>query len=118
MNRRWLEVRHVDSATNFYLSSAMILAAGLAGVRDKLDAGEPVEFNTYSFSEEELANKGIRRLPKTLGEAIDSFDRDDFAKQVMGAEFHASYVAYKRREWDDYCLTVGDWEERKYLHLW
>ncbi len=118
MNRRCLEVRHVDSATNFYLSSALILAAGLAGVRDRLEAGDPVEFSTYSFSEEELAAKGIRRLPKTLGEAIEAFDRDAFAKEVMGADFHASYVAYKRREWEDYCLTVTEWEERKYLHLW
>jgi glutamine synthetase len=116
MNRRCLEVRHVDSATNFYLSSAMILAAGLAGIRDQLDAGEPCEINTYDYSESQLAQKGIHRLPKTLGEAIDAFSKDDFAKEVMGEEFHGSYVRYKQREWEDYCLTVGEWEEKRYLH--
>lgn len=117
MNRRCLEVRHVDSATNFYLSSAMILAAGLAGIRDGLDAGEPCEINTYSLSEAELAKRGIHRLPRSLGEAIEAFSNDEFARTVMGSEFHDSYVRYKRNEWEDYCLTVGEWEQRRYLHM-
>jgi glutamine synthetase len=116
MNRRCLEVRHVDSATNFYLSSAMILAAGLSGIRDQLDAGEPCEINTYDYTESQLAQKGIHRLPRTLGDAIDAFARDEFAKEVMGEEFHGSFVRYKQREWEDYCLTVGEWEEKRYLH--
>jgi glutamine synthetase len=116
MNRRCLEVRHVDSATNFYLSAAMVLAAGLAGVREQLEPGEPCELNTYEFSEAELARSGILRLPATLGQAIDEFAKDSFAATVMGVDFHASYVAYKRREWEDYCLTVDDWEKQRYLH--
>jgi glutamine synthetase len=118
MNRRCLEVRHVDSATNFYLSAAMILAAGLAGIRDKLEAGPPCEINTYDYPETELAERGIHRLPKTLGEAIDRFAQDSFSKEVMGPQFHASFVKYKRKEWDDYCLTVSDWEQKRYLHAW
>jgi len=116
-NRSCLEVRHVDSATNFYLSAAMILAAGLCGIREKLDTGTPCEFSTYSYSEIELAKMGIRRLPKTLGEAIDDFEGDQLAAKVMGEQFRNSYVSYKRREWDDYCLTVGDWETERYLHM-
>src|ERR1700692_4413712 len=69
MNRHCLEVRHVDSATNFYLSLAMILAAGLAGIREGLAAGKPCELNTYAYSEQQLAEMGIHRLPRTLGEA-------------------------------------------------
>jgi glutamine synthetase len=118
MNRRCLEVRHVDSATNFYLSAAMILAAGLDGIAKKMDPGEPCEFNTYAYTEEELESRGIRRLPKDLGAAIDAFSGNSLAKRVMGTEFQASYVAYKRREWDDYRLTVDTWEKQRYLHLW
>ena len=117
MNRRCLEVRHVDSATNFYLSAAMALAAGLAGVRERLEPGDPCEINTYEFSETELAKRGIKRLPATLGQAIDAFAQDRFAAAVMGEDFHTSYVAYKRREWEDYCLTVDDWEKQRYLHI-
>ncbi len=118
MNRHCLEVRHVDSATNFYLSSAMILAAGLAGIREKLAAGTPCELNTYAYTEDQLAQMGIRRLPRTLGEAIAAFREDTFAKEVMGAEFHDAYVKYKEAEWQDYCLTVGDWEAKRYMQLW
>ena len=117
-NRRCLEVRHVDSATNFYLSAAMVLAAGLDGVRERLEPGEACEINTYEFSETDLAARGVHRLPKTLGEAIDSFAQDRFAVEVMGKAFHASYVAYKRREWEDYCLTVDEWEKQRYMHVW
>jgi glutamine synthetase len=118
MNRHCLEVRHVDSATNFYLSSAMILAAGLAGIREELPVGKPCELNTYAYTEAQLAAMGIHRLPRTLGEAIAAFRDDSFAKQVMGADFHAAYVKYKEAEWQDYCLTVGEWESKRYLQLW
>lgn len=117
-NRHCLEVRHVDSATNFYLSAAMILAAGLSGIRDRLKAGAPCEINTYDYPESELAERGIHRLPRTLGEAIDRFADDSFSREVMGNEFHSSYVKYKRREWEDYCLTVSDWEQKRYMHAW
>jgi glutamine synthetase len=53
-----------------------------------------------------------------LGEAIAAFRDDSFAKQVMGADFHAAYVKYKEAEWQDYCLTVGEWESKRYLQLW
>jgi glutamine synthetase len=118
MNRHCLEVRHVDSATNFYLSAAMVLAAGLAGVRERLDPGEPCELNTYAFSEAELAARGVHRLPRTLGESIDAFAQSRFAAGVLGEAFHSSYVAYKRREWEEYCLTVDEWEKRRYMHVW
>jgi glutamine synthetase len=118
MNRHCLEVRHVDSATNFYLSAAMILAAGLAGIREKLPVGAACELNTYAYTEHQLAEMGIHRLPRTLGEAIAAFREDAFAKEVMGPDFHDAYVKYKEAEWQDYCLTVGDWEAKRYMQLW
>lgn len=118
MNRKCLELRNADSATNFHLAAAYAVAAGLEGVREKLDPGEPVEIDTYSVSEEELARRGIIRLPRTLGEAIEAFAQDDLAKATFGEAFHKSYVEYKRREWQQYCLVVGDWEREKYMHVW
>jgi glutamine synthetase len=118
MNRKCLELRSADSAVNFYLAAAFAIAAGLEGVREKLDPGEPVEIDTYSVSEAELAARGVIRLPRTLGEAIEAFADDDLAKATFGAEFHQSYVAYKRREWEQYCLVVGEWERERYMHVW
>ncbi len=117
-NRRCLELRNADSAVNFYLGAALTLAAGLEGVRLQLDPGDPVEFNTYDVPEEELEARGIHRLPRTLGDAIEVFARDDLAKATFGSEFHASFTKYKRNEWREYCLVVGDWERKKYLHVW
>lgn len=118
MSRKCLELRNADSAANFYLAAAFAVAAGLEGVRQKLDPGKSVEIDTYSVSEEELARRGIVRLPRTLGEAIDAFEKDDLAKSVFGEEFHKSYVAYKRAEWQEYCLVVGEWERERYMHIW
>jgi glutamine synthetase len=118
VNRRCLELRNSDSAVNFYLGAALTIAAGLDGIRRRLDPGPSVDFNTYDVSEDELESRGIRRLPRTLGEAIEVFAASDLAKETFGAEFHATYAKYKRAEWREYCLVVGEWERERYLHIW
>jgi glutamine synthetase len=118
MNRSCLELRHADSAVNFHLGAAITLAAGLRGIRDGLQPGDPVEFNTYEKSEGELAERGIRRLPRTLGEAIEAFANDELARETLGPAFHKTYTDYKRAEWDEYCVVVGEWERERYLHMW
>jgi len=118
MNRRCLEVRTADSAVNFYLAAALVLAAGLDGVRRELTPPEPVNIDTYKVSEKDLAAMGVRRLPWTLGEAIVAFEESDFAQKVLGAELHASYAELKRAEWQEYNTVVSEWEQAKYLRLW
>ncbi len=118
VNRRCLELRTADSAVNVYLGAAIMIAAGLDGIRRRLDPGPSVDFNTYDVSEVELEARGIHRLPRTLGHAIEPFAASDLAKETFGPEFHASYTKYKRDEWREYCLVVGDWERERYLHLW
>jgi len=118
MNRRCLELRNADAAVNFYLGAAITIAAGLAGIRQKLDPGKSVDFNTYDVSEEELEKRGIHRLPRTLGQAIEVFAKDTLARETFGPAFHDSYTKYKRAEWQEYCLVVGEWERERYLHIW
>ena len=118
MNRRCLEVRQVDSACNFYLATAMTLAAGLSGIREKLNPGEAVEYNTYDFDDAELEQRGVSRLPQTLGHALDELETDALAKTVLGTAFHRTFLEYKRAEWRDYCLDVSQWERDRYLRLW
>jgi len=77
------------------------------------------EFNTYDPERQsELVRRDIRRLLRALGDAIEAFARDDLAKETLGEAFHATLTDYKRREWNDYSLTVTDWERRRYLHQW
>lgn len=116
-NRRCLELRVADSICNHYLGIAMTIAAGLNGVREKLDPGPMVDFNTYDHTEEELAELGVPRLPRSLPEALDAFANDDLAQQVFGKEFHETFVNYKRDEYAAYHHSISEWEHRKYLHL-
>ena len=62
----------------------MILAAGLEGIREELDPGEPHTENMYTYSQAELKEKGIRTLPRTLGEAVEAFAADPLSEAVMG----------------------------------
>ena len=118
MNRRCAELRIADSASNFYLVMGLALAAGLEGIREELDPGAPVNVDTYSVGEKQLARQGIARLPRNLGEALDALEHDDLARTVLGPEFHASYLELKRAEWDTYNTVVSAWERDHYLHLW
>ncbi len=118
VNRRCLEIRIADSAANLYLGTALVLAAGLDGIRRELKPGDPVNIDTYSMSEDDLHTAGIHRLPATLGEALDEFAASEFAQDVLGAEAHRSFLELKRAEWLEYNTVVGEWERRKYLQLW
>jgi glutamine synthetase len=118
MNRRCTELRIADSAANFYLVMALALAAGLEGIREELDPGEPVNVDTYSVPDDELARRGVHRLPRTLGEAIDAFAADELARATFGPEFHRSFIELKRSEWDAYSTVISEWEREQYMHLW
>ncbi len=118
VNRRCLEVRTADSAANVYLGSALVLAAGLEGIREELDPGEPVNFDTYKAAQDELEAAQARRLPLTLGESVAAFRADDLAQRVFGDQFHADYAADKQAEWDEYNTVVGEWERNLYLQRW
>jgi glutamine synthetase len=118
VNRRALELRTADSGCNFYLVTALTLAAGLEGVREELDPGDPVNDDTYKIMEDPERRESLDRLPRTLGEAVDAFERDELAREVLGSEFHATYTAYKRNEWEIYNTVVTEWEREQYLHLW
>jgi glutamine synthetase len=117
-NRRCLEIRVADSAVNFYLGAAVTLAAGLDGVRRGLKPGDPVNYDTYRRSEEQLAADGVHRLPSTLGAAVEAFRRDELMAEALGPAVHRAYAAYKEAEWLEYNMVVSEWERRKYLELW
>jgi glutamine synthetase len=117
-NRRCVEVRICDSAANLYLGTALVVAAGLDGVRRNLKPGEPVNVDTYSVDDRDLAASGIHRLPSTLGEAIEQFAASDFTRGVLGDQLFDSFLQMKRDEWLEYNTVVGEWERKRYLQLW
>lgn len=110
-----VESRAVDTSCNPYLGAAMLLGAGLEGIENGLDPGDPIKENMYEQSDAQLAELGISVLPRTLLEAIESFEADPLAEQVMGPDLKASYVELKSREWWAYHNTVSEWEIDRYL---
>jgi len=110
-----VECRAADIATNLYLGAAMILAAGLEGIREGLHPGDPHRENMYTYSLEELQVMGIETLPRTLGEAIAAFAADPLSKTVMGPLMYKAYIDFKTQEWEAYHSHISDWEIQRYL---
>jgi glutamine synthetase len=112
-----VECRAADISCNPYLGAAMILAAGLEGIREQWDPGQPNLVNAYTLSAEQLAERGIGMLPRTLAEAIEAFAADPLSKKVFGDAMFDAYVTYKRQEWESYHCAVSDWEQKRYLEF-
>jgi len=111
-NRPAVENRAVDSAANTYITAALMLAAGLEGVRQNLDPGEPIEDLTYDWG---ATSDSAVRLPRTLLEAIEAFEADPLVHETFPSQFVSAYSAMKRAEWDEYHTAVSAWERDKYL---
>lgn len=111
------ESRNADGAVNPYLAAALVLAAGLEGVREKIDPGAPNEDNLYEISESERSARGIGFLPQTLLEAVEAFAADPLVESTLGTALRDEFVRYKRQEWNEYHLHVSAWETERYSHL-
>ena len=110
-----VECRAADIASNPYLGAAMLLAAGLEGIREGLDPGEPHTENMYKHSMADLQQMGISCLPRNLESAIESFAADPLSEKVMGSLMYKTYIDFKTQEWEEYHSHVSDWEIQRYL---
>ena len=89
-------------------------AAGLEGIREDLDPGEPHTENMYRKTEAELKELGMTQLPDAR-RGVDAFEADPLSAQVMGGSMFAAYARFRRDEWDAYHNAVSDWERNRYL---
>lgn len=112
-----VESRNADAACNPYLAAALVLAAGLEGIREGLDPGLAQEDNLYEYTPEQLAAAGIQELPRTLDEAVQAFAADPFVTKVLGQELRDEFITYKSEEWRQYHQTVSQWEIDRYARL-
>lgn len=111
------ESRNADGAVNPYLAAALVLAAGLEGIRERIDPGAPNEDNLYDLTDAQRAERGIEFLPQTLAEAVDAFAADPLVEKTLGKALRDEFIRYKRAEWEEYHLTVSAWEIERYSHL-
>ncbi|HYX50839.1 MAG TPA: hypothetical protein VE843_13910 [Ktedonobacteraceae bacterium] len=93
-----LEFKPADHSGNPYLALGALLAAGLDGIEHAIEPGEPQEIDPGNYSEAERVQRGIRRLPTSLDEALDELERDAVLTEALGALLATSYLAVKRAE--------------------
>ncbi|WHO76031.1 type III glutamate--ammonia ligase [Rhizobium sp. BT03] len=108
------ELRLPDGAVNPYLLQAIIIAAGLDGIRSQADPGRHYDIDMYA---EGHLVKGAPRLPLNLLDALRAYDADEGLKQAMGLEFSAAYLKLKHREWNTYCSHFTQWERDSTLDI-
>ncbi|HVJ19014.1 MAG TPA: hypothetical protein VM686_26520 [Polyangiaceae bacterium] len=114
-NRYCVENRAVDMSNNPYLAAAISLAAGLEGIEQKLDPGEPLNDDLYKHSRGELAKAGIDLLPRTLLHALEAFEKDPIASAAFGDFYKGVYLSHKQKEWDRTFYRVTDEQRREQL---
>lgn len=111
------ESRNADGAVNPYLACTLALAAGLDGIRNKIDPGKPNEDNLYEINDAERRDRGIEFLPHTLQDAINAFAADPLVEQALGTELKQEFIRYKTMEWEAYHLTISEWELERYMDM-
>ena len=110
------ELRFPDPSANPYLAFTVMLAAALDGIDKKLEAPKPLNnINLYHLDAKERKKLGVKELPGSLAEALGELEKDEVLKAALGAETYEAFVNAKRQEWDDYRLSVSDYEIERYL---
>ncbi len=112
-----VEFRCPDPACNPYLAFAVMLAAGLEGIREKYPLPEPIEEDIFSMTEAQRAERGIHSLPDSLYAAILEAEGSELLRRALGHDVMDKFIANKKVEWDDYRAQVTDAEIRKYFPI-
>jgi len=112
------ELRNPDPSCNPYLAFAVILKAGIDGIKKQIDPGEPVTQNIYTMSQEEKKSLGIENLPSTLNQALDELEKDEVVKSGLTDHLLTNYFEAKRKEWETYRIQVHQWELDRYLTIY
>ncbi|MEX3744356.1 MULTISPECIES: type I glutamate--ammonia ligase [Lysinibacillus] len=113
-----VEVRSVDPSANPYLAMAVILEAGLEGIRQQLTPPAAINRNIYVMTEEERKANGIENLPPALDDALALLAKDKVAQEALGEHIYANFKEAKEIEFDMYRTTVHQWERDQYLKMY
>lgn len=110
-----LEIRCPDPSASPYLTFAVLLKAGLEGIKQKMKAPKPVEENVFEFDDAKLAKYYITKLPASLGDAMIEIEKGTIVRETFGEYTWRRYLEAKREEWDSFRRWVTDWELTRYL---
>ena len=97
---------------NPYLLGAALLKAFEDGIDNNIDPGEPENRNIYQAMEE---GKQVKKLPMSLGEALDRLANDEVIKSGMPGDMYKIFHWYKNDEWERFMHTVTEWDVETYM---
>lgn len=108
------EDRTVSAGCNPYLALAAYVAAGMDGIANQIDPGEPNLGNMYERSLSEVRESGIKLLPQSLWEAVEELRQDQIVQSALGP-IAEEFIDLKIKEWETYDGQVTRWEIDEYL---
>jgi len=116
-----IEYRAGDAMMNIYLGSAILLAAGLDGIKNKIEPNQPTSKNVDLITNDERKELKIEKLPETLEESLIAFEKSQFIKKSLGKELTKIYLELKYAELQEYEIAKSngkekEWEFSKYLY--
>ena len=117
-----IEYRAGDATMNIYLGTAILLAAGLDGIKKKIEPNTPITENIDNLTREKRQSLGIKKLPQSLSKALESFENSKFILKNLGKQLVDIFVDIKKKEIKEYQVAKNEgkeaeWELNKYLLL-
>jgi glutamine synthetase len=112
-----IEFRLPDSACNPYLTFAVVIAAGLQGIREGYELPPPAEEDVSSLSDAERRALGYLKLPASLEHALAMMENSDLIAEALGEHVFDFFLRNKRHEWESYRRQVTPYELTRYLSL-
>ena len=108
------ELRLPDGAANPYLLQAVIIAAGIDGVMNKIDPGKRLDIDMYK---EGHKVENATQLPLNLLDALRVFDSNTILKESLGNDFSKAYISLKTAEWNSYASHFSVWERENTIDI-
>jgi len=112
-----IEARNPDPAANPYLALAVMLKAGLDGIKNRMQLSAPTDRNIYVMTEEERLAEGIPSLPENLKEALDELRKNEVIGEALGEHALLHFCELKEIEWDMFRTQVHAWERDQYMTM-
>jgi glutamine synthetase len=116
-----IEYRAGDAMMNIYLGTALLLLAGLDGIKNKIEPNQPTSKNVDIMTDEERRELKIAKLPRSLEESLEAFEKSNFIKKALGKDLMKIYLNFKYAELQEFEIAKSngnekEWEFKKYLY--
>ena len=111
-----LELRSPDATANPYLALAVLLKAGVDGIKNQIMPPKNIDENIQRMTQERRDELQVEELPRTLGAATAELEKDELLISVLGKELAEKIIKANKKEYKEYCMQVTDWEIDHYLY--